>query len=90
MREGRVTASVPVDFTCEKCTQLQLLTDRVRELELDELRIIWEAEGVIDRVKDVSDRTYRILKGEGEQLEVVVRNGTNDITRKRDEDLKSE
>jgi len=35
-------------FLCP--TQLQLLTDRVRELklELGELQIIWEAEGVID------------------------------------------
>eukprot|EP00061_Rhincodon_typus_P006328 g26864.t1 len=40
---------VPSDFTCEKCTQIQLLTDRFRELEVDELRIIREAEGVIER-----------------------------------------
>eukprot|EP00061_Rhincodon_typus_P006002 g26172.t1 len=46
--EVKVTTGVPADFACEKCTQLQLLTDRVRklELELDELRIIREAEGV--------------------------------------------
>eukprot|EP00061_Rhincodon_typus_P007256 g28775.t1 len=49
MWEVRVTTGVLSDFTCEKCTQLQLLTDRVRELELDELRIIWEGEGVIER-----------------------------------------
>eukprot|EP00061_Rhincodon_typus_P005627 g25380.t1 len=45
----RVTAGVPSDFTCEKCTQLQLLKNRIRELELDELRIIRETEGVIER-----------------------------------------
>eukprot|EP00061_Rhincodon_typus_P007720 g29705.t1 len=55
MWDVRVTISVPSDFTCEKCTQLQLFTARVRELELelelelDELQITWEAEGVIDR-----------------------------------------
>eukprot|EP00061_Rhincodon_typus_P016237 g44344.t1 len=53
MWEVRVAAGVPSDFTREKCTQLQLLTNHIRELELelelDELRIIQEAEGVIDR-----------------------------------------
>eukprot|EP00061_Rhincodon_typus_P000203 g10896.t1 len=49
--EVRVTTSVPSDFTCKKCIQLQLLTNRVRELELelDELQIIRKAEGVIER-----------------------------------------
>ena len=44
-------ASAPAEYTCRKCTHLQLLQDRVAELELelDELRIIREAEGVIDR-----------------------------------------
>eukprot|EP00061_Rhincodon_typus_P005644 g25413.t1 len=130
MWEVRVTAGIPSDFTCEKCTQLQLLKNRVRkpELELDELRIIREAEGVIERsyrevvtpklqdegswvivrrgkgdrqivqgsfvaiplnnrVRDVLDRVYRILKGEGQQPEVMVHIGTNDIIRKRVEDL---
>eukprot|EP00061_Rhincodon_typus_P011584 g36713.t1 len=71
------------------CTDTQeLQSDHVRELELelDELQIIQEAEGV----RDVSDRADRILKGEGEQPEVMVHISTNDITRKRDEDLKSE
>eukprot|EP00061_Rhincodon_typus_P017463 g46166.t1 len=49
MWEVRVTTSVPADFIYGKCTQLQLLGNRVREveleLELDELRIIREAEG---------------------------------------------
>eukprot|EP00061_Rhincodon_typus_P017086 g45628.t1 len=38
----RETSSVPGGYTCEKRTQLQLLTDRIREreLELDALRII--------------------------------------------------
>jgi len=49
MFDMRVDVSVPVDFTCGKCTHLQLLKNRVRELELDELRIIREAEVVIDR-----------------------------------------
>eukprot|EP00061_Rhincodon_typus_P017835 g46718.t1 len=49
MWEVRVTTGVPSDFTCEKCTQLQLRTDCVRELELDELQIIREAEGVMER-----------------------------------------
>eukprot|EP00061_Rhincodon_typus_P008674 g31499.t1 len=46
MWEVRVTTSVPADFTHEKCTQFQLLTDRVRELELelDKLQIIREAD----------------------------------------------
>ena len=46
----RDTISDPHDFACGRCIQLQLLTDRLRELELelDELRIIREAEGVID------------------------------------------
>eukprot|EP00061_Rhincodon_typus_P012699 g38598.t1 len=101
-----------------KGIQLQLLTDRVRELqlELDELRIIREAEGVTERsyreivtpklqdksnwvtvkrekgnrVRDISDQVYRILNREGEQPEVMVHSGTNDIARKRDKDLKSE
>ena len=51
MFEVRDAVSVPADFTCGKCTHLQLLKNRVREqeLELDELRIIREAEAVIDR-----------------------------------------
>eukprot|EP00061_Rhincodon_typus_P009860 g33679.t1 len=88
MWEVRITTSDPADFTCEKCTQLQQLTDRIRELELepDELRIIREEEGI----KVDLDRVYKILKGEGEQPEVMVRIGTNVITRKRDENPKSE
>lgn len=200
MFEVREAISVPADYTCRKCTHLQLLQDRVRELELelDELRIIGEAEGVIDqsfrevvtpkvvdrwvtvrgtgrkqpvqgppavvplknkytvldtcggddlpevsngvqvsgtepvpvaqkgrveksraivigdsivrgtdrrfcggdrdsrlvcclpgaRVRDVSDRVFRVLKGEGEQPQVVVHIGTNDIGRKRGEDVR--
>ena len=51
MFEVRYTVSGPAELTCGKCTHLQLLKHRVRELELelDELRIIWEAESVIDR-----------------------------------------
>jgi len=41
--------SVPADYTCRKCTHLRLLQVRLTELELDELRIIREAEKVIDR-----------------------------------------
>jgi len=200
MFEVRDTVSVPAEFTCRKCTQLQLLTARVRELELelDELRIIREAEAVIDRsyqdvvtprregswvtvrgkgrkqpvqgspvvvslnnrytvldtvggedlpgvshsdrvsgtesgsvakkgrgekrraivvgdsivrgidrrfcgherdnrmvcclpgarVRDVSDRVFTVLKGEGDQTEVVVHIGTNDVGRKSGEDVK--
>eukprot|EP00061_Rhincodon_typus_P017998 g46972.t1 len=42
---------VPDDYTCGKCTQLQLLGDRFRELELelDTLRIIRDAEHIIDK-----------------------------------------
>jgi len=40
MFDMRDTGSVPADFTSGKCTHLQLLKNRVRELELDELRII--------------------------------------------------
>eukprot|EP00061_Rhincodon_typus_P007380 g29027.t1 len=42
------------------------------------------------RIRNASDQDYRILKGEGEQPEVMVHIGTNDIARKRDEVLKSE
>ncbi|XP_051897466.1 40S ribosomal protein S24 isoform X2 [Pristis pectinata] len=42
------------------------------------------------RVRDVTDRVHRILEREGEQPEVVVHVGTNDIGRKGDEVLKSE
>ncbi|XP_078056734.1 uncharacterized protein LOC144480983 [Mustelus asterias] len=51
MCEVRDTISVPAEYTCRKCTQFQLLEDCVRdlELELDELRIIREAETVIDK-----------------------------------------
>ena len=42
------------------------------------------------RVKDISERFQDILKGEGEQPEVVVHIGTNNIGRKRDEVLKYE
>eukprot|EP00061_Rhincodon_typus_P001889 g16052.t1 len=50
MWEVRVNSSDSADFTCGKCTQLQLMKDCVRELELglDEHRIIWEAEVVIE------------------------------------------
>ncbi|MBY9153034.1 SGNH/GDSL hydrolase family protein [Pseudomonas aeruginosa] len=67
----RDAVSVPADFTCGKCTHLQLLQDRVRELELelDELRIIREAEGVIDR-------SYRdIVTPENKGSWVTVRGG---------------
>ncbi|XP_072928743.1 uncharacterized protein [Hemitrygon akajei] len=51
MWEVRVNTVVPDDYTCNRCIQLQLLSDRVRELEqeLDELRIIREAEAEIDK-----------------------------------------
>lgn len=42
------------------------------------------------KVRDVSDRVFRILKGEGKQSQVVVHIGTNDIGKKRDGDLKQE
>jgi len=42
------------------------------------------------RVHDISDRVFRILKGAGEQPEVVVHIGTNDIGKKRDEDVKND
>ena len=42
------------------------------------------------RVRDVSDRVFRILKGEGEQSQVVVHIGTNDIGMRRDRDVKQE
>eukprot|EP00061_Rhincodon_typus_P003408 g20015.t1 len=42
------------------------------------------------RIRNVSDRVHRILKGKGEQPEVVVHISTNDIVRKQDEGLKSE
>jgi len=42
------------------------------------------------RVRDVSERLQDLLKGEGEQPEVVIHIGTNDIGRKSDEILKYE
>eukprot|EP00061_Rhincodon_typus_P000018 g10089.t1 len=53
MREIRETSSFPGDYTCEKCARLYFLTDREREreleLELDALRIIQDAENIIDK-----------------------------------------
>ena len=47
----RDSSSVSGDFTYKKCVRLQLLEERVKELEveLEELRIIREAEVDIDR-----------------------------------------
>ncbi|XP_067845690.1 uncharacterized protein [Heptranchias perlo] len=42
------------------------------------------------RVKDITERVQNILRGEGEQPEVVVHVGTNDIGRKRIEVLQSQ
>eukprot|EP00061_Rhincodon_typus_P004678 g23167.t1 len=49
--EIRETSSVPGGYTCEKCTELPLLTDCVTELELelDSLRIIRGSENIIDK-----------------------------------------
>jgi len=41
------------------------------------------------RVHDVLDHIFRILKGEGEQPEVVVHVSTNDVGKKRDEVVKN-
>eukprot|EP00061_Rhincodon_typus_P012118 g37644.t1 len=49
MWEIRETSNVPGGYTFDKCTLLQLLMDRVRELELDALRIIQGAENIIDK-----------------------------------------
>jgi len=63
----RDTTSDLADFTCRKCTQLQLvLTDRVRDLELDELRISRVAEGVTDS----SHRHFVTPKNEGRWVTV--------------------
>eukprot|EP00061_Rhincodon_typus_P008233 g30665.t1 len=50
MWEIREQSSVPANYICTKCDQLQLLTERVVQLEkqLDTLRCIQEAERVID------------------------------------------
>ena len=40
------------------------------------------------RVSDVSERISQVLKGEGEQPQVVVHIGTNDLGRKRDKDVR--
>ena len=50
MFEVRDTGSVPADYTCQRCIQFHLLEERIRdlELELEELRIIKEAEVAID------------------------------------------
>ena len=42
------------------------------------------------RVRDVSDRVHSVLKWEGDQPDVVVHIGTNDVGRKSEEVLKSE
>eukprot|EP00061_Rhincodon_typus_P013730 g40280.t1 len=44
-----------------------------------------QARGQPGRVRNLSNRVYRILKGKDEQPDVVVHVGTNDIARKRDE-----
>jgi len=51
MWEIREASSVPDDYICRKCTQLQLLADRVDRLEqqLDALRSTMMAESIIDR-----------------------------------------
>eukprot|EP00061_Rhincodon_typus_P015193 g42731.t1 len=51
MWEIRETSSVHGDYTCEKCTWMQLLTDCIRELELElnALRIIRGTENIIDK-----------------------------------------
>eukprot|EP00061_Rhincodon_typus_P002681 g18203.t1 len=47
----RETPIIPDNYPCGKCTQLQLLEDRVRELEpeLDALRTIRDAEHILDK-----------------------------------------
>ncbi|XP_059827153.1 paladin-like, partial [Hypanus sabinus] len=49
VRESREIFSVPDVYTGKKCIQLQLLTLCVKQLELNELRIIREAVGLINR-----------------------------------------
>eukprot|EP00061_Rhincodon_typus_P010433 g34717.t1 len=51
MWEIRETSSGPAGYTCEKCKWLHLLTDLIRELELelDALRIVRDAENIIDK-----------------------------------------
>eukprot|EP00061_Rhincodon_typus_P007422 g29099.t1 len=103
-RSGRL----PGGYTCEKCIRLHLLTDCIRELELelDAFRTIQDAENIIDKsygevvttkvqpagasVKDVSEQLQNILKGEGEQPEIIVHNGINDTGRQRDGVLRNE
>jgi len=68
MWEVRDSISGPADFTCGKCSHLQLLTDRVR---VDEIKIIWEAERAIER-------SYRVIvthKNEGSWVSVRGRKG---------------
>eukprot|EP00061_Rhincodon_typus_P000667 g12385.t1 len=78
MWEVMVTSGVPSDFTCEKCTQLQLLTNRIRELELelDELRIMNSGvieksykEVVIPKVQEKGSRV-NVRKGKGNRQTV--------------------
>ena len=40
------------------------------------------------RVSDVSERIFQVLKGEGEQPQVVVHIGTNDVGRRGDKDVR--
>eukprot|EP00061_Rhincodon_typus_P009731 g33452.t1 len=49
MWELRETSIVPEDYTYGKCTQLQVLGDHVKELVLDGLWIIRDAERIIDK-----------------------------------------
>eukprot|EP00061_Rhincodon_typus_P001350 g14545.t1 len=77
MWEVRVNSSDSADFPCGKCTQLQLLKDRVRELELDEHRIIQEAEVVIemsyrDRVTPKNEGSWVTVKERKQGSPVVV------------------
>jgi len=68
-QDVRVTNSVHADFTCE--TQLQVLTDHVRELELelDELRLIKDAEGE----KEISYKELVTPKLQDKGIWVIVR-----------------
>eukprot|EP00061_Rhincodon_typus_P003857 g21135.t1 len=75
-----------------KFTQLQLFKDHVRELELelDEHRIIQEAEVVIETsYRDIVTPKNEGSWGEGEQPAVMVHIGTDDVGRKRTQNVRN-
>eukprot|EP00061_Rhincodon_typus_P014873 g42228.t1 len=85
MWEIRETSSVPGGYSCEKGTWLQLLTNRIRELELelDALRIIRGAESIVD--KSYSEVVTLNVQAAGSWV-TTRREFLEEVTKRMDED----